>query len=292
VSFATVASDGPLILAVGVSAAAGLVSFLSPCVLPLVPGYVSYVTGLAGADLDAALGTDPKGNRVARVAVDAATTTDAASAGGTAVAVRPAADVAQPSTRRVRGRIVAGSLLFIAGFTVIFTLVSVLAASLGRTLIRYEDTVQIVVGALVIVLGIAFLGLIPGLQRDVRVRRLPAAGLAGAPVLGAVFALSWTPCISPTLGAVLGLSAIGGQTGRAVTLGIAYCVGLGLPFLAFGLGFRRLLGVFAVIRRNSKWVTRIGGVLLIIVGIAMVTGGWTDFINWLRATVGTGSVII
>ncbi len=291
-SFATIASDGPLILAVGVSAAAGLVSFLSPCVLPLVPGYVSYVTGLAGADLDAALGTDPKGNRVARVAVDAAGTADIASAGGTAVAVRPTADVVVPSTRRVRGRIVAGSLLFIAGFTVIFTLVSVVAASLGRTLIRYEDTVQIVVGALVIVLGSAFLGLIPGLQREVRVRKLPAAGLAGAPVLGAVFALSWTPCISPTLGAVLGLSAIGGQTGRAVTLGIAYCVGLGLPFLAFGLGFRRLLGVFAVIRRNSQWVTRVGGVLLIVVGIAMVTGGWTDFINWLRATVGTGSVII
>jgi len=292
VSFATIASDGPLILAVGVSAAAGLVSFLSPCVLPLVPGYVSYVTGLAGADLDAALGTDPKGNRVARVAVDAAGTAEIASAGGTAVAVRPTADVVVPSTRRVRGRIVAGSLLFIAGFTVIFTLVSVVAASLGRTLIRYENTVQIVVGALVIVLGSAFLGLIPGLQRDVRVRKLPAAGLAGAPVLGAVFALSWTPCISPTLGAVLGLSAIGGQTGRAVTLGIAYCVGLGLPFLAFGLGFRRLLGVFAVIRRNSQWVTRVGGVLLIVVGIAMVTGGWTDFINWLRATVGTGSVII
>ena len=291
-SFATIASDGPLILAVGVSAAAGLVSFLSPCVLPLVPGYVSYVTGLAGADLDAALGTDPKGNRVARVAADTATAADVASGGGTAVAVRPAADVIRPSTRRVRGRIVAGSLLFIAGFTVIFTLVSVVAASLGRTLIRYEDTVQIVVGALVIVLGTAFLGLIPGLQRDVRVRKLPAAGLAGAPVLGAVFALSWTPCISPTLGAVLGLSAIGGQTGRAVTLGIAYCVGLGLPFLAFGLGFRRLLGVFAVIRRNSQWVTRVGGVLLIVVGIAMVTGGWTDFINWLRATVGSGSVII
>jgi cytochrome c-type biogenesis protein len=292
VSFATIASDGPLILAVGVSAAAGLVSFLSPCVLPLVPGYVSYVTGLAGADLDAALGTDPKGNRVAQPAVDTVTAAEVGSAGGTVVAVRPAADLIMPSTRRVRGRIVAGSLLFIAGFTVIFTLVSVAAANVGRTLIRHEDTVQIVVGALVIVLGIAFLGLIPGLQRDVRVRKLPTAGLAGAPVLGAVFALGWTPCISPTLGAVLGLSAIGGQTGRAVTLGIAYCVGLGLPFLAFGLGFRRLLGVFAVIRRNSHWVTRVGGVLLIVVGVAMVTGGWTDFINWLRATVGSGSVII
>jgi cytochrome c-type biogenesis protein len=292
VSFATIASDGPLILAVGVSAAAGLVSFLSPCVLPLVPGYVSYVTGLAGADLDAALGTDPKGNRVARVAVETAAAAEVGASGSTAVAVRPAAELVVPSTRRVRGRIVAGSLLFIAGFTVIFTLVSVVAAGIGRTLIRYEDTVQVVVGALVIVLGIAFLGLIPGLQREVRLRKLPDAGLAGAPVLGAVFALGWTPCISPTLGAVIGLSALGGQTGRAVTLGIAYCVGLGLPFLAFSLGFRRLLGVFAVIRRNSQWVTRVGGLLLIVVGIAMVTGGWTDFINWLRATVGSGSVII
>jgi cytochrome c-type biogenesis protein len=289
VSFATIASDGPLILAIGVSAAAGLVSFLSPCVLPLVPGYVSYVTGLAGADLDAALGTDPKGNPVPRLAVES---TAATSAGGTAVAVRPAADVAAPSSRRVRGRILAGSLLFIGGFTVIFTLVSVLAANIGRTLLLHIDAVQVVVGIVIIVLGIAFLGLIPGLQRDVRMRKLPAAGLAGAPLLGAVFALSWTPCISPTLGAVLGLSAIGGQTGRAVTLGIAYCIGLGLPFLAFGLGFRRLLGVFTVIRRNSRWVTRVGGVLLILVGVAMVTGGWTEFINWLRATVGAGSVII
>jgi len=292
-SFASIASDGPLILAIGVSATAGLVSFLSPCVLPLVPGYVSYVTGLAGADLDAALGTDPKGNAVPPRAVEAAPAAmAAASGGGTATAVRAASEVVVPTAARVRGRIVAGSLLFIAGFTVIFTLVNVVAAGVGRTLLAHADVVQTVIGAATIVLGVAFLGFIPGLQREVRIRRLPSAGLAGAPVLGAVFALGWVPCISPTLGAVVGLSALSGQTGRAVTLGIAYCVGLGLPFLAFALGFRRLLGVFAVIRRNTRWVTRVGGVLLIVIGIALVTGGWTDFINWLRATIGPGSVIV
>ncbi|HEU0239871.1 MAG TPA: cytochrome c biogenesis protein CcdA [Micromonosporaceae bacterium] len=299
-SFADIASDGPLILAVGVSAVAGLVSFLSPCVLPLVPGYVSYVTGLAGADLDAALGTDPKGNPVlppdSGESQDSMSTaefasTSGASAGGTAVAIRPA-EAATQSRRRVRGRILAGSLLFIAGFTVVFTLVSVLAANLGRALLADTETVQRYVGVVTIVLGIAFLGFIPGLQRDMRIRRLPDAGLVGAPVLGAVFALGWTPCLSPTLGAVLGLATLSGQTGRGVTLGIAYCVGLGLPFLAFALGYRRLLGVFAVIRRNSRWVTRVGGILLILIGIALVTGGWTDFINWLRAAVGPGSVIV
>lgn len=266
-SFADVATSGPLLLAIGASAVAGLVSFLSPCVLPLVPGYVSYVTGLAGADLDAALGTDPHGNPV--------------TSGSTAVALRAS---------RVRGRIVTGSLLFIAGFTVVFTLTSVVAASIGHSLLAHQRAVEIVVGTAVIVLAAAFLGLIPGLQREFRLRKLPAAGLAGAPVLGAVFALSWVPCLSPTLGAVLGLSLIGGQTGRAVTLAVAYCLGLGLPFLAFGLGFRRLLGVFAVIRRNSRWVTRLGGALLLVIGLALVTGGWDEFVNWLRATVGAGSV--
>jgi len=151
---------------------------------------------------------------------------------------------------------------------------------------------QVVVGAVVIVLGAAFLGLVPGLQREWRLRKLPDAGLLGAPVFGAVFALGWVPCVGPTLAAVLGLAAVGGETTRAVTLTVAYCLGLGLPFLAFGLGFRRLIGVLRAVRRNSRWVTRLGGALLIAVGIALVTGGWTEFVNWLRATVGPGSVIV
>jgi cytochrome c-type biogenesis protein len=246
--FADIAAGGPLLLAIAVAAIAGLVSFLSPCVLPLVPGYLSYVTGLAGADLE-----DNRGRR---------------------------------------GRILLGVLLFIAGFTAVFTLVGVLLTSAGRALQANARIIEIVVGCVVIVLGLAFAGLVPRLQREWRMRRLPDAGLAGAPVFGAVFALGWVPCVSPTLGAVLSLAMTSGENGRAVTLTIAYCLGLGLPFLAFGLAFRRLIGVFKAVRRNSRWVTRIGGALLILVGIALVTGGWTEFINWLRATVGVGTVML
>jgi cytochrome c-type biogenesis protein len=250
-TFAGIAASGPLLLAIGVAAIAGLVSFLSPCVLPLVPGYLSYVTGLAGADLDSASVTGAR-----------------------------------------RGRVLAGTLLFIAGFASVFVLANVLLASAGRALLRQQRIVEVVVGILIIALGAAFAGLVPGLQREWRIHRLPAAGLLGAPVFGAVFALSWSPCLGPTLGVVLGLSAVGGSTGRAVVLAVAYCAGLGLPFVAFGLGFRRLLGVFRAIRRNSMWITRLGGVLLIIVGVALVTGGWFDFVTWLRTTVGVGEVSV
>jgi cytochrome c-type biogenesis protein len=246
-TFAGIAESGPLLFAIGVAAIAGLVSFLSPCVLPLVPGYLSYVTGLAGADLDS-------GAR--------------------------------------RGRVLAGTLLFIAGFGSVFVLVNVLLANAGRVLLRHQRGVEIVIGALIIVFGAAFAGLIPGLQREWRIHRLPSAGLIGAPVFGAVFALSWSPCIGPTLGVVFALSTVGNSTGRAVILAIAYCLGLGVPFIAFGLAFRRLLGVVRAIRRNSMWITRLGGALLIIVGLALVTGGWVDFVNWLRATVGVGEVSV
>jgi cytochrome c-type biogenesis protein len=215
---------------------------------------------MAGADLDAALGTDPRGNPVQR------------------------------RGRPVRGRILLGGLLFVAGFTVVFILTGVVVARAGRALLVHHRVVEIVVGALIIVLGLAFAGLVPGLQRELRIHRLPGAGLASAPVLGAVFALSWSPCVGPTLGAVLLLAGVGGQTGRAVTLTVAYCLGLGLPFLAFGLGFRRLLGVFAWVRRHSVWVTRTGGALLVLVGLALVTGGWAEFLTWLKATVGPGAV--
>lgn len=269
-SFAGVAADGPLIFAIGASAVAGLVSFLSPCVLPLVPGYLSYMTGLAGADLDAPAAREDAG-------------TPALAGGGTVA-------VAVPRTRvHVVGRLVAGSLLFTAGFTVIFTLLNIFAASVGHALLSRERVVDIVVGVLVIVLGAAFLGWIPGLEREWRIQKLPSAGLLGAPVLGAVFAFSWVPCIGPTLGVVLSLSTVSGQTGRAAILAVAYCLGLGIPFMVFGLAYRRLLGVFRFIRRNSRWVTRFGGVLLMTIGVLLITGGWHDFILWLRATVGPGT---
>lgn len=248
-TFAGIASGGPLLVAVGVAALAGLVSFLSPCVLPLVPGYLSYMTGLAGADLDDAL-------------------------------KRP--------TNAARGRIVLGTAGFLAGFTTVFTVCGVLVASLGRTLLLHSRAVEAVVGGVIIVLGLAFLGL--GLQREWRIRRLPAAGLASAPVLGAVFALSWTPCIGPTLAAVLGLAMVDGSAGRAVALTVAYCLGLGLPFGVFGLGFRKMIGLHKAVRRNSVWVTRAGGAMLILVGLALTTGAWGEFLNWLRAAVGPGEV--
>jgi cytochrome c-type biogenesis protein len=244
-TFQHITESGPLLLAVGVAALAGLVSFLSPCVLPLVPGYLSYVTGLAGADLDG-------GQR--------------------------------------RGRVLAGTALFVLGFSVVFLLANIVAVQVGLTLIGHRRIIQAAAGVLIIVLAFAFLGLIPGLQREWRIHRLPAAGLLGAPVFGAVFALSWMPCLGPTLGAVISLSGVGGSMPRAVILAIAYSLGLGLPFLAFGLGFHRFLGLFQAVRRNSRWVTRIGGAMLLLVGIALVLGAWEPFVIWLRSAVDVGDL--
>jgi cytochrome c-type biogenesis protein len=237
-TFAGVVDNGPLVGAVAVAAIAGLLSFLSPCVLPLLPGYLSYVTGLAGADLDA-------GHR--------------------------------------RGRIAAGVMLFTAGVAVVFVPGAVFASQAAASMYRHQRAIEIGVGLLIIVLGLVFAGLVPMLQREWRVQKLPAAGLVGAPVFGVVFALSWIPCSGPTLGAMIGLATTGSTT-RAIALAVAYCLGLALPFLAFGLGYQRLLGVIRVVRRNSRWVTRIGGGLLVLTGLALVTGGWGHFIDWLRVT--------
>ena len=247
-SFADLAKTGPLALAIAAAAVAGLVSFLSPCVLPLIPGYLSYVTGLAGSDLDATR-TPESAQRA-----------------------------------RAKGRILAGTSLFVLGFSVMFSLMAALVANIGITMQTHRQTVNLILGVLVIVLGLAFLGLIPGMQRELRIHKLPNAGLIGAPVFGALFAVSWIPCVGPTLGAVLGLATTAGQTDRAVTLALAYSLGLGVPFVLFGLFFRRLLGVFKAVRRNSRWVTRIGGALLIAVGITLVTGGWDSFLIWLQTT--------
>ncbi|GAA3936526.1 cytochrome c biogenesis CcdA family protein [Actinoplanes auranticolor] len=267
-TFADVASSGPLLLAIGAAAIAGLVSFLSPCVLPLMPGYLSYVTGLAGADLDAALGVPPKPQPES----------PPQPGGSVAVATEPQVRTAG------RGRVLAGTVLFVVGFSVVFMLLATLVANIGLALKTHERTLNIVLGVLIIVLGLMFIGLVPGLQGQARISWLPNAGLAGAPVLGALFGLSWLPCTGPTLGAVLGLATTSGQTDRAVVLALAYSLGLGVPFVLFGLFFRRLLGVFKAVRRNSRWVTRIGGVLLVLVGLALVTGGWNSFLIWLVTT--------
>ncbi|MEV0327137.1 cytochrome c biogenesis protein CcdA [Micromonospora echinospora] len=297
-TFRSLAESGPLLLAIGAAALAGLVSFLSPCVLPLVPGYLSYVTGLAGADLEGRRGGSrapllPDSAEEGPPATTPAGTTPAggtSAGGGTALAVRQRQRAS--STAAVKGRVLAGTLLFIGGFTAVFTATAILFASVGKVLFAYERALEIGIGALVIVLGLAFVGVLPGLQREFRIHRLPSAGLLGAPVFGAVFALSWMPCTGPTLGAVLGMAAAGGQTDRAVVLAVAYCLGLGLPFVVFGLAFQRLLGVFKLIRRNSRWVTRAGGALMLLIGLALVTGGWQSFVIWLQTTFGVGEVSI
>ena len=280
-SFREVALSGPLLLAIGAAALAGLVSFLSPCVLPLVPGYLSYVTGLAGADLEG------RAVRKGPLLTPPVEEGPSANTSGGGVAIRR-----RPTAAAVKGRVLAGTLLFIAGFTVVFTATAILFAGVGKVLFQHERTLEIVIGALIIVLGLGYLGLVPGMEREFRIHRLPAAGLLGAPVFGAVFALSWVPCVGPTLGAVVGMATVAGQTSRAVVLAVAYCLGLGVPFVVFGLGFHRLLGVFRAVRRNSRWVTRIGGALLILIGLALVTGGWQNFVIWLQTTVGVGEVSI
>jgi cytochrome c-type biogenesis protein len=188
--------------------------------------------------------------------------------------------------------VLAGGLLFVGGFGAVFITVGVIAASAGRLLQEHQRALEIGGGVLMIVFALALLGLVPGMAREVRIQRLPAAGLAGAPVFGAVFALSWVPCIGPTIGAVLALGAIGGQTGRAAILATAYTLGIGLPFLAFGLGLRWFVGAVGVIRRHGVWVTRIGAGLLVAVGIALLTGAWGELVFWLRVTVGVGEVSI
>ncbi|MBW8485043.1 cytochrome c biogenesis CcdA family protein [Actinomadura parmotrematis] len=230
-------TSGSLLAAAPLAAAAGLVSFASPCVLPLVPGYLSYVTGMSGADLAA----------------------------------------------QRRGRLTAGVLLFIAGFSAVFVAMGAVTGGVGRWLAEYADPISRVLGVVTIVFGLAFMGLVPGLQRTVKSGRLPAAGLAGAPLLGVLFGLGWTPCIGPTLGAVQMLSFSEGSAGRGALLSLAYCAGLGLPFLLTALAYRRALGAFGVVKRHYPLVMRIGGGMLVLIGVLLVTGLWNDLTIQLKS---------
>ncbi len=285
-TFADIVVSGPLVLGVVVALVAGLVSFFSPCVLPLVPGYLAYVTGLSGADLEAVRTRGSSGGGSGAGDADRAGEAAGSDGGGTAVAV------AARTRRRVTGRVLAGSLLFTAGFAAVFVTVGVVAAAAGRALREHERLLEVAGGVLMVVFALALLGLVPWLQREVRIQRLPAAGLLGAPVFGAVFALSWIPCVGPTIGAVLTLGTLGGQTTRAAVLAVAYTLGLGLPLLAFGLGFRALAGVLPVIRRHSRWVTRIGAVLMLLLGLALLSGFWGEAVLWLRSRIGVGEVAL
>jgi len=259
-------TSGSLLLAAPIAFAAGVVSFLSPCVLPLVPGYLSFVTGLSGAEL---LGEEER---------TTGTTTSVAASGEGAVATAPA-----PTIARRKGRVLLGSLLFVLGFTIVFVSYGALFGALGSALLEYQATITRVLGVLVIVLGLAFLGLVPGMQREFRVHRMPTIGLWGAPMLGILFGLGWTPCIGPTLGAVQTLAFTEASAARGALLSFFYCLGLGLPFIVVGLLYRRLLGTVGWVRRHSQLVMRIGGAMLVAIGVLLVTGMWDDLTIGLRS---------
>jgi cytochrome c-type biogenesis protein len=245
--FAQTAAAGPLLLAVGVCVLAGLVSFASPCVVPLVPGYLSYLAAVVGVDeLDAATG--------------------------------------QVAIKTQRWRVAGSALLFVAGFTVVFVLGTVAVLGMTTTLITNQLLLQRVGGVLTIIMGLAFIGFIPALQRQARFTPRRFAGVAGAPLLGAVFGLGWTPCLGPTLTGVITVASAtdGANVARGVLLVIAYCLGLGIPFVLLALGSGWAVNGFGWLRRHSRAIQVFGGVLLIIVGVALVTGVWNDFISWVR----------
>ena len=180
----------------------------------------------------------------------------------------------------------AGTGLFVLGFTAVFVSYGVLFGGLGSLLVDHGSVITRVLGGLTILLGLAFVGLLPGSMREFRIHRAPSLGLAGAPVLGVLFGLGWTPCIGPTLGAVQTLAYTAASAGRGALLSAVYCIGLGVPFLLAAVAYRRALGAFGWVRRHSLWVTRAGGVMLVTLGVLLVTGWWDQLTVLLRGWVG------
>jgi cytochrome c-type biogenesis protein len=244
-SVTELAISGPLLLAAGVALLAGTISFASPCVVPLVPGYLAYLAALVGADAPAVSADEER--------------------------------------KKGRWAVLGAALLFVLGFTVVFVGTLGTLVWLADTLVLNQNLLQRIGGVLTIAMALVFLGWIPGLQREVRSHHVPRGGVWGAPLLGAIFGLGWTPCIGPTLSAVTTLaSATGGAEARGYLLIAVYCLGLGLPFLLIALGARWAVRATDWVRRHGRQVQIFGGVLLMIVGILLVTGVWGDLMGWLR----------
>ena len=242
--------SGALWLAIPIAMLAGLVSFLSPCVLPLVPGYLGFLGGASGG----------AGSRSGR------------------------------PTRTGRGRLLLGVVLFIAGFTVVFVAMGVLAGTLGRFFLQYGEVLTRVLGVVVIIMGLVFLGLFGFAQRTMKPQVRSGLGLVGAPLLGVAMGIGWAPCIGPTYAAILSISLTQADPTRAVLLAVAYSLGLGIPFLLLAVGFGWATRSVAFLRRHIRVVNIIGGVLLIVLGLLMVTGLWTAAMSQLTGVIGGGEL--
>jgi cytochrome c-type biogenesis protein len=267
-------STGPILLAMPVAAAAGAVTFLSPCCLPLVPGYLSFITGMTGAG---------GGSRGASAPVSGgAVSGGAAVSGGVAVATVPVTgtDAVPP-----RSRVVAATLLFVLGFSMVFALEGAALGGVGTLLKGHSAVETRVLGVFTILLGLMFAGVFDRFSfagRIVKPSVRPRAGLAGAPLLGFMFALGWAPCIGPTLSTVLGLSAYSATAPRGAFLAFIYALGLGVPFLLVAFGFQAASRAFAFARKHARGITIVGGALLVCVGILEVSGAWTSFVSWIQ----------
>jgi len=279
--------SGPLILALPVAAAAGAVTFLSPCCLPLVPGYLSYVTGMSGADAQAAEAIAPAADAPAGAARAAGSQAIATQAVGTQ-ATTTQATVTQATTTQgtaARSRVLAGTGLFVLGFAALFTVEGVAFGGIGAALLGHRAGLTRVLGCLVILLGLLFAGVFDRFAFAGRIMRpsvRPRAGLASAPLIGVLFGLGWTPCAGPTLAAVLTLGMVTGTAARAALLAFVYALGLGIPFLIVALAVQRGMTVFGFARRHARAIARAGGLMLVVVGVLEVTGAWTSALLWLQ----------
>nr|WP_239078975.1 cytochrome c biogenesis protein CcdA [Cellulomonas marina] len=299
-AFGRAVVSGSLLLALPVAVLAGLVSFASPCVLPLVPGYLAYVGGMAGATAGRAPAGPSLGGRALADATGllgtgtgtgtgAGTGAGSGTAGGaTRTVAASTVVVPAPTTTRAAGAVrprrdvVLGVVLFVLGFTAVFVAYGTAAGSVGALLARESDVVTRVLGVLVVLMGLVFVGFVPAAQRERRWHVAPRAGLWGAPLLGLAFGIGWVPCIGPTLAAILTLGYTEGSAGRGALLAVAFCLGLGLPFVLVALGLGGSARVLAWLGRHRRALQRAGGVLLVVLGLALVTGLWTQWATWLQ----------